>query len=313
MTHRVISILCILPDQWREYYLATFREKLPQAHFLTPEDNPPPEEMTYAFVLSPPQGYLARFPNLKAIMPVGAGVEHILADPELPDVPIVRMVQPDMTQRMSEYVVQHALNHLRRLRQIQAAQARSDWKLFVCPAATEVTVGILGLGTLGMHAAGYLSSVGFKVRGWSRNPKPECGFPAFAGPNGLPAFLSDCDILVSLLPLTPETSGLIDRQVLSTLKPGASIINASRGGVIVDEDLLASLDSGQVSEATLDAFDVEPLPADNPYWSHPKVTVTPHCASAALAEAVAERMEMIIDTIENGGTPSPLVDRSTGY
>ncbi|WP_051597422.1 2-hydroxyacid dehydrogenase [Hyphomonas jannaschiana] len=313
MTHRAISILCVLPDQWRDYYLDTFRERLPQARFFAPEDAPVPEDITYAFVLQPPHGYLARFPNLKAIMPVGAGVEHVLADDALPDVPVIRMIQPDMAQRMSEYIVQHALNHLRRLRQIQAAQARSEWKLFVCPAATEVTVGILGLGRLGTHAAGYLSAVGFRVRGWSRTPKPDCDFPAFAGRSELPAFLSECDVLVSLLPLTPDTSGLIDQNFLSLLTPGASIINASRGGIIRDEDLMASLNSGHISEATLDAFAIEPLPASHPYWSHPKVTVTPHCASAALAEAVADRMQVIIETIESGGTPSPVVDRASGY
>lgn len=308
-----VSLLCVLPEAWRTYYLDGFRECLRDVHLLLPEDKPESDSVSYAFVLAPPPGYLARFPRLKAIMPVGAGVEHILADPDLPEVPIVRMVQPDMAQRMSEYIVQHALNHMRRFRQIRTAQACKTWNLFASPTAREFTVGILGLGTLGCHAATYLTSLGFNVRGWSRTPKSVPGVTSFAGADSLPEFLSACDILVSLLPLTQETTHLIDAHTLSCLPRGASLINASRGGIINDGDLIACLDSGQVSEATLDAFDIEPLPADHPYWSHPQVTVTPHCASAATVEAVADRLREVIALVEQGGMPSPVVNRATGY
>lgn len=313
MLHPDIAILCVLPQPWRDYYLGAFRDRLAPARFLTPEDAPDAGSITYAFVLAPPPGYLAGFPGLKAIMPVGAGVEHVLADPALPDIPIVRMVQPDMAQRMSEYIVQHALNHMRKFRQIRAAQSCREWDLFPCAAATETTVGILGLGTLGQHAAGCLSALGFRVRGWSRTAKDLPGMACFAGKENLPAFLSGCDILVSLLPLTPETQGLVGHEVLSSLRPGASFINASRGGVVKDDELIACLDSGRISEATLDAFDIEPLPRDHPYWTHPLVTVTPHCASAATAEAVAERLRQVIESVERGETPTPVVDRRAGY
>ncbi|MCI4643187.1 MAG: glyoxylate/hydroxypyruvate reductase A [Hyphomonadaceae bacterium] len=313
MLHPDLDILCVLPKLWQGYFVDAFRERLAPARFLTPEDVADPARITYAFVLAPPPGYLAGFPNLKAIMPVGAGVEHVLADPDLPDVPIVRMVQPDMAQRMSEYIVQHALNHMRRFRQIREAQARAEWNLFAAPTAPDTTVGILGLGTLGQHAGACLAALGFKVRGWSRTPKQVPGMESFAGREGLQAFLSECDILVSLLPLTPETQDLIDRDLLCALRPGASLINASRGGVVKDDDLIACLDDGIIGEATLDAFDIEPLPADHPYWSHPRVTVTPHCASAATAEAVSDRIRQVIETVERGEAPTPVVDRKTGY
>ncbi|WP_321490145.1 glyoxylate/hydroxypyruvate reductase A [uncultured Hyphomonas sp.] len=313
MTASKVSLLCVLPEAWRDYYLDGFRKRLPDVQLVLPQDAIPPESITYAFVLAPPPGYLARFPRLKAIMPVGAGVEHILADPDLPDVPVVRMVQPDMAQRMSEYIVQHVLNHMRRYREIREAQARQAWNLFVSPTAQDTTVGILGLGTLGQHAATYLRPLGFKVRGWSRTPKSVQGVECFVGDDSLPEFLSGCDVLVSLLPLTPETAQLIDAQALKCLPRGASLINASRGGIIKDADLIASLDNGEVSEATLDAFDIEPLPEDYPYWTHPRVTVTPHCASAATVEAVADRLREVITQVERGGMPSPVVDRTTGY
>lgn len=313
MLNQDISILCVLPELWRGYFIDTFVEQLAPARFVTPDDEPDPASISYAFVLAPPPGYLAGFPNLKAIMPVGAGVEHILTDPDLPDVPIVRMVQPDMAQRMSEYIVQHSLNHMRGLRQIQTAQTRAEWNLFAAPTAPDVTVGILGLGTLGQHAGQMLSAVGFGVRGWSRTPKTISGMDTFAGMDSLPAFLSRCHVLVSLLPLTPETHHLVDNKLLSQLPPGASIINASRGGVVRDDDLIESLDRGHISEATLDAFDVEPLPADHPYWAHPRVTVTPHCASAATAEAVAARLREVIETVERGEAPTPVVNRDVGY
>ncbi|WP_439620933.1 2-hydroxyacid dehydrogenase [Hyphomonas sp.] len=306
-------VICVLPTVWEAYFVNTFRTTLGAFEFVTPSDHPDVQRVQYALVLQPPAGYLREFCHLKAIMPIGAGVEHVLSDPELPDVPLVRMVQPDMAQRMSEYIAQHSLNHLRRLREIQAAQRARRWIMVHGPPATDCTIGILGYGALGQHACDVLRGIGFKVRGWSRTPKAAGNAEMFHGKSALPDFLSKCQVLVNLLPLTPQTRGMIDSSIFEALPPGVSFINASRGAIVNDSALLSHLDSGHISEATLDAFAIEPLAPTHSFWTHPSITVTPHCASAATASAVSARLKQVIETIEQGGTPDHVVDRALGY
>ena len=313
MTMHKPVLLCALPPPWDTYYVPVLRRALPTITCIEAGEVQEPGLIDYAFVLSPPPGYLKQFENLKAIMPVGAGAEHILSDSELPNVPIVRMVQPDMAQRMGEYIVQHALNHLRLHTDLLSQQTNKHWQLLPVPAATETTVGIMGLGTLGLHAAQALSAIGFKVRGWSKRQRKDCLYDIFVGHGQLDDFLSGCNCLVCLLPLTDETRQLIGTRVFDRLPNNATFINASRGAIVNDDELLQAIAKGQLREATLDAFAHEPLPRDHPFWTHPQITVTPHCASAATAPAVAARIQEVIDTIERNEVPAPLVDRKRGY
>ena len=239
-----------------------------------------PAEVEYAVVWRPRTGDIAKFPNLKAVVSIGAGIDHVLADSELPEgVPIIRTVGDDLTQRMREYVALHVLRHHRDMpRQLQA-QAEKDWHAIVVPVAPNRTVGVMGLGNLGAAAAQTLSALGFNTRGWSKSPKDIAGVETFAGPEGMDAFLDGCEILVNLLPLTEQTTGILNAELFGKLAEGACLINCARGPHLVDADLLEALESGQIKQATLDVFHIEPLPAEHQFWDHPAITVTPHVAS----------------------------------
>lgn len=272
------------------------------------------EEIEYAVVWRPPAGGLKRFPNLKCIVSVGAGIDHVLADPERPrHVPIIRTTSDDLTQRMREYVCLHVLRHHRRLPEIDDIQNSREWRQTVNPPAYQRGVGIMGLGNLGSDAARTLSVIGFDVAGWSRRPKDIPGVKNFAGADALEPFLKRSDILVCLLPLTDATRGILNDRLFSTLPRGACLINAARGGHLVEEDLLAALDDGRIEYATLDVFHEEPLPAAHPFWDHRRVLVTPHVASlidpVAGGAAIAANLRRFID-----GEPVPnLVDLEQGY
>jgi glyoxylate/hydroxypyruvate reductase A len=219
-------------------------------------------------------------PDLRAVFCFGAGVERLLGSGDIPaQIPIVRMVEPGLTQGMSEYVLWQTLRHHRRIWELEEAQAESRWAPHWYPAAWERPVGILGLGELGIAAGAKLAEFGFPIRGWSRRRKEHPGIESFAGPDELPAFLKDLEILICLLPLTEATRGILNRDLFAQLKPGASLINAGRGPHLVEADLQAALDSGQLLAASLDVFTKEPLPADHPFWRHNRIFMTPHNAS----------------------------------
>ena len=273
-----------------------------------------PESIDVAVVWRPRTGDLARFANLKAIVSIGAGIDHVLADENLPvGVPIIRTVGDDLTQRMREYVALHVLRHHRDMpRQLQA-QAEADWHAIVVPVAPNRTVGVMGLGNLGAAAAQTLAGLGFATRGWSKSPKEISGVTCYSGAEGFDAFLDGCEILVNLLPLTEATRGILNAELFAKLPREACVINCARGPHLVDDDLLAALDSGQVKQATLDVFHQEPLPADHPYWAHPQVTVTPHIASETRP---ASASHVIADNIRRAEAGEPLlhlVDRARGY
>lgn len=273
-----------------------------------------PAKVTYAVVWRPATGALAQFPNLKAIVSIGAGIDHVLDDHLVPrHVPIIRTVGTDLTQRMKEYVALHALRHHRQLPDLQANQAKSKWEAIIVPPATERRVGVMGLGNLGAASAQLLSAIGFQTVGWSRAPKEVPGVTTYAGQDGFADFLANTAILVCLLPLTESTRGILDANVFNRLKRGASIINAARGPHVVDEDLLLALDSGQISHATLDVFHVEPLPTDHPFWTHPRITVTPHVASMIDAPTGSKIIARNIRLFEDTGSVPDLADVTRGY
>jgi glyoxylate/hydroxypyruvate reductase A len=272
----------------------------------------------YACVWKPPAGLLAGFRNLKAIFSLGAGADDLLADPRLPDVPVVRIVDPDLTMRMTEYVVLHVLMCHRRQRLYDAQQRERLWHEHSQPAAREVVVGIMGLGVLGASAAHMLQRIGFKVAGWSRTPKALPGVETFQGAQGLEPFLRQSEILVCLLPATPATRGIINLDLLRKLRKhgalqGAYLINAGRGSLQIDADILAALEEGSLAGATLDVFATEPLPIESPLWGHPKLTITPHNAAQAVPQTLAVSVLQQIDRMELGHRPENTIDRAHGY
>lgn len=297
-------------DAWRDALHAA----VPDLEFRPWEEPGDPADIEFALVWLPPQGALRQFPNLKAILNLGAGVDALLKDPTLPDgVPVVRMVDDDLATCMAEYVLLHVLRYHREQPALDAQQRAHDWRMIASPAAMHRRVGILGLGAMGGEAARLLVGAGFDVAGWSRRPKDLPSVQSFHGEDGRAAFLARSEILVCLLPLTPETEGILDRDLFQALPAGAYLINAGRGGHQVESDILAALDSGQLAGATLDVFREEPLPAASPFWDHPKVTVTPHNASITNPQSAVRHVCESIRRVRAGEPLRNVVDPDLGY
>lgn len=247
-----------------------------------------PDEIDIVLTWQPPRGLLATFPNLKAILSLGAGIEHILRDPELPPgIPVARLIDPGLQSGMVEFVTMEVLRHHRREPEYRAQQRAGDWRLLRQSLSCDRRIGILGLGHLGAACGEMLTRFGFPVSGWARTEKDLPGIASYTGEDGLFSLLERSDILVCLLPLTPDTEDILDATTLGALPRGAVLINTARGKHVVDDDLIEALDSGQLSGATLDVFREEPLPADHPFWSHPNIIVYPHAAAWTLQESAA--------------------------
>jgi glyoxylate/hydroxypyruvate reductase A len=314
-----VTLLVAITGWEPEPWIARFRRLLPDRRVVAFGEPFDRRDVRYAASWKHSPGALAGLPNLDVIFSLGAGVDHLVGDDRLPDVPVVRVVDPDLTERMSEYVVLHCLMYLRQQRRYDAQQRERVWHddRFQ-PAAREVRVGIMGLGVLGQDAARKLKLIGFDVAGWSRSPKHLDGLPAFAGEDGLDAFLARTDILVCLLPLTEDTRGILDRSLFARLARdgrlgGPAIINAGRGGLQVEADILACLDDRILKAATLDVFETEPLPADSPLWLHPAVTVTPHNAAMSEPDAIGRLVAEQIRAYERGEALRNVIDRQLGY
>jgi glyoxylate/hydroxypyruvate reductase A len=295
-------------------WLDELRSQMPDRAVRVWPDLPDPAAIDYALVWKPKPGLLATLPNLRVIFSLGAGVDALLRDPDLPDRPLVRMVEPALTEGMTEYVCQHVLRWHRDAPMYERQQRDRVWRQeAVQTLARERRVGLLGLGALGSDAAAALTALRFDVAGWSRTPKELPGVACFHGEAQLDAFLARTDILVCLLPLTPDTAGILNAGLFARLPRGAVVINAARGQHLVEADLLAALDSGQISGATLDVFHQEPLPADHPFWTHPQVTVTPHIAAITQARTAVAQVVEGIRQFEAGRPLANLVDRARGY
>jgi glyoxylate/hydroxypyruvate reductase A len=271
----------------------------------------PQDDVDVAIVASPPPGTLAKLKNAKLIQSLWMGVEALLADPDLPrNVPLARLVDPGMVAAMTETVLAHTLDWHRRLYRYRAQQKEAKWHRFRQYMAADHTVGLLGLGALGTAAAGSLLRLGFNVVGWSRRAKHVEGVKCFTD---LSETLLQSDVVVCLLPLTPETRGVLKKDSIAKIKKGGGIINCARGPHIVRDDLLAALDSGHLAHAWLDVFDKEPLPADDPLWRHPGVSITPHAAALTEPRTAAVEIAKNIECIRRGVLPANLVDFSAGY
>jgi glyoxylate/hydroxypyruvate reductase len=279
------------------------------------------EDIRYALAWHPRPGLLKTLPNLGLIISVGAGVDHLFRDPELPNVPIARFVDPDLTGRMVEYVVLNVLYHHRRMGEFRELQGKRIWKYLPEPAAHEVRVGVMGLGVLGAASAAALASFGYRLRGWSRTPKLLPGVACYAGAAGLDDFLAGTDILAVLLPLTAETRGIVDRRLIGKLSrrgrdarlPGPVLINAGRGDLQIDDDILAALQAEELYAASLDVFQTEPLPHSSPLWAHPRIIVTPHIAAESTPPAIVRYALEQMRAHAKGEGIAHLVDRLRGY
>jgi glyoxylate/hydroxypyruvate reductase A len=273
-----------------------------------------PADINYALVWRPPAGLLASLPNLKLILSLGAGVDHILGDPLLPDgVPIVRLVDPYLTAAMSEYVALEVLRLHRRDLDYRAQQELRVWRELTQKNAGERPVGILGFGEIGRAAARMLAAIGFPVSGWTRRPQQVGGFSTHAGADGLRDLLARSEILVCLLPLTAETEGILCARNFALLPRGASLVNAGRGAHLVEADLISALDGDQLSAAALDVFRDEPLPSEHPFWRHSRISITPHIAGITNPATAAPIILDNIRRFEAGGPPLNRIDRARGY
>jgi glyoxylate/hydroxypyruvate reductase A len=271
------------------------------------------DAVEYAVVWHAPTGFYTRFPNLRAVFSMAAGVDHILNDPTLPaSVHVCRLEDAGMADQIAEYVSFGALLHIRRALDYAEQQRRREWKQRESRLARDTTVGILGLGTLGQRAAERLGGLGFHVIGWARRPKP-VAFDLHTGPGGFERVVEQSNVLVCLLPLTDETRGLIDASVLNRMPPGGFIVNCARGGHLVLEDLRVALNGGQLTGALLDVFPEEPLPETHWLWSHPRVVVTPHIAARTLIGHSCAQIGDNLSRLGSGQQPTGLVDRSAGY
>ena len=272
------------------------------------------DDIEVALAWKPERGLLASFRNLKLIVSLGMGVDHLLADDKLPvGVPIVRIMDDGLIGQMSEYAIYWALRHHRDIDKYAQSQRAKQWKPLDFVDTIHRRVGVMGLGTIGQDTAGKFATLGFPTAGWSRTAKSLPGIETFHGKDGFARFLARTDILVDVLPLTRDTRGLLDAKAFATLPKGAYFINMARGGHVVDEALLAALDSGHLSGATLDVFNQEPLPADHRYWTHPKVHVTPHIAGATNPRTASPGIIENIKRLRSGRELINRVDPKTGY
>ncbi|MCP1335427.1 2-hydroxyacid dehydrogenase [Futiania mangrovi] len=273
-----------------------------------------PADIDYVLVAGPQFTPLGTYPNLRGVLSQWAGVNHILADATLkPGIPIVRMTDLSLKTGMTEYVTYHVLRHHLRAPDYERQQRERVWKPLDAPMAPNRTVGILGLGTLGRDLAERLVHLRFQVRGWSRTRKEMEGVTCFAGTGELQDFLRVSEILVCLLPLTPETEDILDADLFAALPRGAYLVHAGRGPHLVEADLLQALADGQLSGATLDVFREEPLPVGHPFWTHPNITLTPHMASLTRPETGIAYLREAFEALERGERPASLVDREAGY
>ncbi|HEY8609682.1 MAG TPA: glyoxylate/hydroxypyruvate reductase A [Roseomonas sp.] len=290
-----------------------FAEALPDLPFHIWPETGDPAAVRYMAAWQPPEDLAARFPALEVLFSTGAGVDQFDLRALPPHVQVVRMVEPGLTAGMTEYVTLSVLALHREFPLFLDQQRRRVWAVTKGVRADQRRVGVLGLGVLGLAAVKALQGFGFAVSGWSRSRRALDGARSFAGAEELPAFLAGLDILVCLLPLTPETRGMLNAELFAALPRGAGIVNAGRGGHVVEADLLAALDSGHLSTAILDVAEPEPPGQDHPFWSHPRIWLTPHIASTTHADTGGEALIENIRRHRRGEPIPGLVDRARGY
>lgn len=294
---------------WASY----FAEHAPDLDFRVWPDAGKLDEVEYLIAWQAPAEFLATLPRLKVLFSSGAGVDHVDFSAVPARIPVVRMVEPGIINGMVEYVSLAVLALHRDFFDYVAAKAARVWNPLEVPPASARSIGVMGMGSLGRAVLERLGTYGFRLRGWNRSLRRMDGVESFAGPDQLQPFLEGCDVLICLLPLTPTTRGILNRKLFAALPAGAALINVGRGPHLVDADLREALDSGQLSRAILDVTDPEPLPAEHPYWMHPRVLVTPHVASMTQPESAAPILLENLRRHQRGEPLLNVIDRSRGY
>jgi len=306
-----MRITVALTDNKPEPWIAGLRAALPGA--IVEEWRPGAAQADYAMVWAPPQAFLDAQPRLKALFNIGAGVDALLKLRLPPDTLVVRLDDAGMSVQMAEFVCHAVIRHFRELDVYGRETAQGQWGFRKPRRRGDFPVGVMGLGVLGRRVAQALAAFEFPVRGWSRGRREIPDVECFAGAEQFDAFLAGTRVLVNLLPLTPGTENVLNRETLGRLLPGGYVINVARGAHLVDEDLLALLDSGHLAGAALDVFRTEPLPADHPFWHHPKVVVTPHTSARTLRDESIAQIAAKIRAFERGEPIAGVVDREKGY
>ncbi|MDP3168251.1 MAG: glyoxylate/hydroxypyruvate reductase A [Hydrogenophaga sp.] len=297
------------PQAWQ----VTLQAALPDLDFIVGPTCERPEAVDVALVWTPPPQGLRAFPNLKAVLSLGAGVDQLRLAELDTRIPVARLIDDTLTQRMVEYCLAAVFHFHRHMHLHAAHQALRQWTFIAPVSASSRRVLVLGMGELGSAVASALVQQGFQVTGWSRRPKQIAGVDCCHGDDALAHALSTCDVVINLLPLTAQTAGLLNRQFFARLQPQACLVQVGRGGHLVEPDLLAALDQGQLAGAFLDVFGIEPLPASHPFWAHPLLRLTPHVASLS---DPAQSASTVVDNIRRamrGDVLQHAIDRTVGY
>ncbi len=309
--NRGMRIAVCLTDQRAEPWVEGLRAALPGVEIFAWTPGAPPAD--HAVVWTPPQSFIDEQLGLHTLFNIGAGVDALLKLRLPPSLKVVRVEDAGMAVQMAEYVCHALVRHFREFDAYETDAAQSHWSYRKPRARAEFPVGILGLGVLGQRVAQAVAGFDFPVRGWSRTPRQVPGVTSYAGDAQLPAFLAATRVLVCLLPLSPATQGILRRETLSQLQPGGYVINVARGAHLVEDDLLALLESGHLAGATLDVFQVEPLPPEHPFWRHPRITVTPHASARTLREESIAQIAGKVRTLQRGEPITGVVDPARGY
>ncbi len=286
-----MSLLILSPTRETNSWVKAIQEEDHRIELLVYPEISDPSIVEFVLAWNHPYGSLKKFPNLKCISSMGAGVDYLLKDPDLPDnVLLSRIVDPELSKTMFEFILAMVMNHLRKLTPLKQIQLSNKWSPLPYKRIEDVRIGIMGLGEIGSFVAEHLMKIGFTVNGWAQSPKPNCKAQVFLGSGELAAFMQNTDILICLLPSTSKTKGLLNRETLAQLPKGSSLINVARGDILFEEDLIELLDNKHLSLASLDVFQQEPLPENHPFWKHDKIDVTPHVASLTNPKTVAPQI-----------------------
>ncbi|MGP1395461.1 MAG: 2-hydroxyacid dehydrogenase [Inquilinaceae bacterium] len=306
--------LLVASENDRPRIAALFRAELPDFQILTDLAEIGSEGVPYIVAGKPEPGLIGAVPGVRAVLSLNAGVDHLLAGGEVPeDVPIARLVDHGLAEGMVEWVLAHTLAWHRNILLYRQDQASKNWAPRSEMLARERVVTVLGAGQLGYPVATHLIGIGFQTRVWSRSGRAVAGATAFQGRDGLMDAVAGTDVLISLLPLTPETTDLLDAGIFAAMRGGGLVINGARGAQVVEADLIAALDSGQLSGAALDVFRTEPLPADSPLWSYEKILVSPHVAAPTHVHIAVEEIAANIRRHQRNEPLLNVVDRHLGY
>jgi glyoxylate/hydroxypyruvate reductase A len=309
-----MSLLILSPTRETDSWVAAIQEEDPSIPVFVYPETLNLSEIDFVLTWNHPYGVFGKFPNLKCISSMGAGVDYLLKDPDLPlNVPITRIVDPELSKTMFEFILSLLLNQMRGLSHFKQLQLRNQWEPKMYKRIEDVRIGIMGVGEIGNYVVNRLMNLGFSVHGWAQSKKNNCKAEVFVGNNELKKFMQKSDFLVCLLPSTPSTRALLNKETLLMLPKGATLINVARGDILLENDLVEMLDSGHIESVSLDVFLEEPLPISHPFWTHKKIHITPHIASLTNPKTVAPQIVANYWRMKKGDSLLNEVSKEKGY